>query len=57
MAPDKDDEQGTPPPPIKITERRFNWLIISILSFVISAVMISLICFITYIILRDLGIL
>ena len=87
MAPDKDDEQGTSPPPIKRTgdlslnrteERRsmreekatprssppeatplqeVNWLIISILSFVISAVFIALISFMIYIILRYLGIL
>jgi hypothetical protein len=86
MAPDNDDEQGTPPP-IKLTgdsslnraeERRsmreqktiprssppespplqgVNWLIISILSFVISAVFIALISFMIYIILRYLGIL
>jgi hypothetical protein len=87
MAPDNDDEQGRPPPPIKRTgdsslnraeERRsmreqktiprssppespplqgVNWLIISILSFVISAVFIALISFMIYIILRYLGIL
>jgi hypothetical protein len=87
MAPDKHDEQGTSPPPIKRTgdlslnrteERRsmreekatprssppeatplqeVNWLIISIITFVLSCFILALISFITYIILRDVGIL
>jgi hypothetical protein len=87
MAPDKDDEQGTSPPPVNLTgdlslnrteERRsmreekttpgssppestplqgVNWLIISIISFVVSYFFIALITFMIYIILRDVGIL
>jgi hypothetical protein len=53
------EEKATPrsSPPEATPLQEVNWLIISIITFVLSCFILALISFITYIILRDVGIL